>query len=149
MTGQIGIAGLAGAAALLAPAAFAQPAPVNEIAQELVESWLAALNGMDFATFSGLYTEDAQLYFEGLPRIVGRTAIVAAWTADMNESSPVTRAAITNVLSSLDTQLVEGTYEVVSRDSGMALSGGSFVQIWIFTEAGWRLDREGWKAEGL
>ena len=106
----------------------------------------AGVNRHDRDGLAAVYTEDANLVTHGSPIIAGRGNIAAFWAEDFLAGNPLTLLTVTHVSEGLDTLLVHGNYEVVSRNDG-GLSGiGRFAHIWTRDNAGeWRLDRDLWQ----
>ncbi len=111
-------------------------------AVELAASWETAWNAGDLDALVALYAEDAQLYFDEVPRVEGRAGIRTAWESDIaNGGGIATYLTVESAAGGMDVQIIEGTY-MIGDSAGAAT--GRFLQIWTFGAAGWHIDREAW-----
>jgi uncharacterized protein (TIGR02246 family) len=120
------------------------PVDTSTAVHELADRWTQAYNSHDRTALATVYDEDARLMMHGAPTIAGRRDIGEFWAQDFGAGNPLTLLTVTHAVDGLDTVLVHGNYEVVSREDGSKLGLGRFAHIWIDENGEWRLDRDLW-----
>ncbi len=131
--------------AIIVYASQAFSADTSVKVQDLADKWVTAYNAHDKKALGKVYTQDAQLYLHGSPRIVGRPDIEKYWERDFDEQNPLTLLTVTHSVDGYDMKLVHGNYQVVDRASGRQLGFGRFAHIWLMQKDGsWALDRDLW-----
>lgn len=126
--------------ALLSTAVHAQDTTV----QELTDKWSSAYNTFDNEALSNLYTENAHLYTDELPMLVGREEIEAFWSNDFTVDNPKTVLSVTQSVVGYDMIFVQGDYQVLSNETDLVLSSGEFGHIWHKVDGDWKINQDIW-----
>lgn len=127
---------------LLAPATRAAEGDAVDSLRRAEEAFAASVVARDLEAFTGWIADDAVFAGGGEP-LVGRQAVVAAWSVFFADGGPRITWSPESVVVSPggEVGMTRGPYrfEVTGPDGAPAVTAGTFFSVWRRTEAGWRV----------
>jgi uncharacterized protein (TIGR02246 family) len=110
------------------------------------QAWAAAWNAGDAKALAALYTEDAIVMAPGGEPAQGRTAIMEAFQAAIEEAAGAQNKTMTKEVMAMGDWAIELGGFVTDAASGSHLDHGPFVAVWKKVDGKWLIHRDIWNS---
>ena len=144
MTHRIALGLVALALTLPLPALAQEGSGLRAQIEKQSQAWEKAYNAGDAAALAALYSKDAKLMPPNAKPASGKSAIQAAFEADVKQQVKNT-LTLTDVVGSGDYAAETGDWVVTSAD-GKHLDHGSYVTLYKKEGGGWKIYRDIWNS---
>jgi uncharacterized protein (TIGR02246 family) len=110
------------------------------------QAWAAAWNAGDAKALAALYTEDAIVMAPGGEPAQGRTAIMEAFQAAIEEAAGAQNKTMTKEVMAMGDWAIELGGFVTDAASGSHLDHGPFIAVWKKVDGKWLIHRDIWNS---